>query len=70
MRRRTTRTGAAWRWSRNIPRPEPHLVALVAGLGAGALTGWRAPLPTVVRLLGLCLMAGGVTLVTWATRTA
>jgi protein-S-isoprenylcysteine O-methyltransferase Ste14 len=54
-------------WLRNIPLPQPHLVALGLGIGLGLLVAWELPLPSWVRIAGLCTIAAGLALITWAT---
>jgi protein-S-isoprenylcysteine O-methyltransferase Ste14 len=55
------------RWARNIPVPEPHVIALGVGITAGALSGWTLSMPSWLRLAGLCLAGGGLAWTTWAT---
>jgi protein-S-isoprenylcysteine O-methyltransferase Ste14 len=58
------------RWIRNVPLPEPHLVALGVGVAAGAVRGWDVSVPPLVRFAGLGVVGAGAALVTWATRAA
>ena len=54
------------RWVRNIPLPEPHLVALGVGVVVRATNGWTFPLPSWLRLVGLGVVGAGLALVAWA----
>jgi len=58
------------RWLRNIPLPQPHLIALGVGIGVGALIGWALPLPPWLRLVGVVMVAAGLVLITWATEAS
>ena len=55
------------RWARNIPMPEPHLIALGVGIIAEAIAGWTIPVPSWLRLAGPCLVGGGLGWAAWAT---
>jgi len=55
------------RWVRNIPLPEPHLIALGVGITAQAIAGWTISVPSWLRLAGLGLVAGGPAWAAWAT---
>jgi protein-S-isoprenylcysteine O-methyltransferase Ste14 len=54
-------------WLRNIPLPQPHLIALGVGIGLGVLTTWMLPLPPWLRLVCLGMVAAGLALIAWAT---
>lgn len=54
-------------WLRNIPLPQPHLIALGVGVGLGVLTGWVLRLPSWLWLVDLLLVAAGLALIAWAT---
>jgi len=55
------------RQARNIPLPEPHLIALGVGLVADALVAWTISVPSWLRPAGLCLVGGGLAWAAWAT---
>ena len=54
------------RWARNVPLPEPHLVA---SRSVSLRTYSRVDVPgaIVVRLAGLCLVGAGLAWAAWAT---
>jgi protein-S-isoprenylcysteine O-methyltransferase Ste14 len=53
--------------ARNIPLPEPCLIALAVGLAAEWVARWALPVPASLRIAGLCLTIGGMALAAWAT---
>ena len=55
------------RWVRNIPLPEPHLIALGVGIAADVFVGWSLSMPSWLRLAGLCLVGAGLAWAAWAT---
>ena len=55
------------RWARNVPLPEPHLFGLAVGIAAGIFAPWTLPVPSWLRVAGLCLVGAGLALVAWAT---
>ena len=57
------------RWS-NVPIPEAHLAAIVAGAGLHALVPIRLPIGSPARWTGATLAAGGVGLAAWAVASA
>ncbi len=58
------------RW-RNVPLPEPYLIALAAGAVLQAAVPWLLPVPSVVMLpAGVLLVAIGLGLIAWAVQAA
>ena len=56
---------------RNIPLPEPYLVALATGAVLHLAAPWPLPLPSVVALpAGLLLLVVGLAVIAWAVRAA
>lgn len=57
------------RWS-NVPIPETHVAAIIAGAGMHALVPMRLPIGGAARWTGATLVAGGAGLAGWAVASA
>ena len=57
------------RWS-NVPIPEAHVAAVVAGAALHALVPIRLPIGDPARWMGATLVAGGAGLAAWAVAAA
>jgi len=57
------------RWS-NVPIPEAHIAAIVAGAGMHALVPVHLPIGSTGRLTGAAMVAGGAGLAAWAVAAA
>ena len=69
MRTRQKMTPSGWRW-RNIPVPEPHLVAIAASLALQRAHSRRYARPRWIRAGGAALVGAGIAIAGWATRSA
>ena len=69
MRTRKKITPPGWRW-RNIPVPEPHLVAIGVSMALQRAHARRNARPLWIRAGGAILVGTGIAIGGWATRSA